>query len=144
MNALATIDRGTSPALSGPEFGTPDLAVFRRVPHRHGVAVLRGMVVVYDPDAVRWDGLEAGGYYVVEYQRPRSGMTEEMRLRLGSPLQTEREVVRLFQIDRDSVRDLWWLRHSGSTFVSGPMQDFNLADMIVGKVVGIYVPERPD
>ena len=46
-----------------PALGDSELRVFRSVPpHQHGVAVLQGLVVVYETD---WRDMEDGGFYVV-------------------------------------------------------------------------------
>ena len=79
------------------------------------------------------------GYFVVEYQHPRAGMSwylfptvDSRRLEIG------REVVRVERWRPDP--SMWSFRHSGGFWVSGPLVEFNLTDMIVGRVVGIYRP----
>jgi len=145
MNALATIARGVSVSQPPTAFGEiPNLAVFRAIPHRHDVATLNGMVVVYDIDAFRWDGgLEDGGYYVIEHQHPRAGMGWETHRRFECKrLDVRREVVRAFRRP-EVIGNLWWYGHAyrAGPWADGPMEDFNLTDMIVGKVVGVYVGE---
>ena len=135
MNALTIIEP------SAPQLKPEGLAHLNRVPPRHGVAVLNGVVVVYDESDLFRNDLVDGGYYVVEYQRPRACMAREKFAELfltreGARLQVEREVVQVFAWTKPA--GLWGMRHSRSIFVSGPMQDFNLTDMIVGKVIGIY------
>jgi hypothetical protein len=99
-------------------------------------------VVVYDEGGLNREGLEEGAYYVVEYQRPRAGMSWKMHRQLRSErVDTHREVV---QVDRCPWRrDHWITRHARSWLVDGPWPQIGLTDRIVGRVVGLYVPTSP-
>jgi len=139
MNALAI---GASVPVVQAQLAPESFARFDRIPARHSVEALGGFVVVYDQEfAGRWP-LEDGALYVIEHQRPRAGMSwETMMLHRIRRIETRREVVRGFQ--RPDIGG-WWYGHAhgaGPAF-EGPMEDFNLADMIVGKVVGIYSDRR--
>jgi len=115
------------------------LEAFESVPVRFGVVALGGLVAVYDPDDIYRNGIVEGAFYTVEYQRPWSGMNWETFRRLNcSRLHTEREVVKVRRWPRDP--ELWDMVHSGGQWHSGPICDINLGDMIVGRVVGIYLP----
>jgi hypothetical protein len=138
---LAVIGGGLAPSPTAPDMDTSSLAMFTSIPPRHGVAVMQGLVAVYDEEILHREGLIEGGFYVVEYQRPRACMSwtayHEDRLRR---LDTSREVVRVERSNRSP--DLWMMRHAQSMWVSGPLHDINLGDMIVGRVVGIYRPSE--
>lgn len=115
--------------------------IFTQVPLHHGVAVLDGIVAVYDEGDRR--ELEEGAFYVVEYQRPRAGMSWEMHRRLRSErVDTKREVVR---VERCPWKcDHWITRHAHSHLVDGPWPQLALTDRIVGRVVGLYVSTAPN
>lgn len=115
------------------------LSLFATIPKGHGVVAIAGQVAIYDEDDLRRNELQDGAFYVVEYQSPRSGMSwQTFHADDRRRLDTSREVVRAVRCQRNPEH--WWLRHARASFVSGPMLDFNLTDMIVGKVVGIYRP----
>lgn len=128
-----------APAECNPGAWAPEFAAFNSVPPRHGVALLQGQVVVYDENDLHRNELQAGAFYVIEYQRPRSGLSwAQFRTIDDRRVDASREVVRV--VRRGDKAEHWWLHHAQSRFVSGPLLEFNLTDMIVGKVVGIYRP----
>jgi hypothetical protein len=150
MNALALIE-SAAPALL-PEFQPHRLPVFASIPaYHHDVAVLHGMVVVYDTDTLAKEGVQEGSFYVKETQYPVAGMRWESWLRLEcedqhrdrraqprSPLKTRREVVQAVRL-----RGSWFLRLA-SGFNDGPVEEWSLGHDFVGKVVGVYDPSAAD
>lgn len=144
MNAVAVARQLMTPSTAE----TVDVSSFRffdSIPVGMDVAVLADRVVVYENDISR-NGLEANAVYVVEYQRPRAGMARRQWAELelshgGGRFETSREAVRIFQRPEVSG-DLWWFSHARSLWMDGPINEFNLVDMIVGRVIGVYDPSR--
>lgn len=141
-------------ALFSPQEEATRLKIFREIPrYHHEVAVLLGMVVVYETDSLFRDSVQDGGLYVTESQYPVAGMRWESWLRYEvededrhrraqprSPLKTSRTVVKAVRCP--SGKDLWWLRLP-SGFSDGPIHGWSIGHNFVGKVVGIYAPEAP-
>lgn len=130
-------------------FDFSSFRVFTSVPdHRDfGIAALRGMVVVYDESALHREGVLAGGFYVRESQRPRSGMVwaswlereqEDRRRRCGpsGPLEIRREVVQAIRRPGDNG----WAVRLASGHIDGPYYDWAFGTDFIGKVVGVYLP----
>lgn len=135
MTQAIAINLGGAPALpSSP------VAAFHSIPAGHGVAILGGEVVVYDEQSLGIDGLQAGAFYVVEYQRPHERMSWQLHQQHDCQrVEARREVIRA-EPSRQ-LPDHWAMRHaSGSS--SGPICENNLAEMILGRVVGIYRPKQ--
>lgn len=136
-----------------PEFHPGNLKVFRSIPaYHHGIVALRGAVIVYETDTLFREGIQDGSFYVVESQYPAANMPWESWLRAEcedeqrhgraqprSPLITRREVVQAIRCS--SGEDRWWHRLP-SGFTDGPVQGWSIGHSFVGKVVGIYCPQR--
>lgn len=151
MNAMATIQ----PDISAAEIS---LQIFDEIKQGYEVIPVRredacallqpGEVAVYSDDFMYREELQDGGIYVIEYQRPRAGMSDEMRKQLGSRMDVERSIIRACRDSREPER--WWAhplcreRRSGGMRVficsDGPYQDFQLTDKLIGKVIGVYRP----
>jgi hypothetical protein len=112
----------------------------------------RGEVAVFSDEFMYREKLQDGGIYVIEYQRPRAGMSEEMRQQLGSRTDVERSIIRACRDQKQPER--WWAhplgreRRSGGMRVficsDGPYWDFQLTDKLIGKVIGVYRPHIPN
>lgn len=136
-----------------PEFHPANLKVFRSIPSRHhDIVVLRGAVIVYETDTLCREGVQDGAFYVLESQHPAANMQWESWLRREcedgdkhrraqpkSPLTTRRKVIQALRCP--SGEDRWWHRLP-SGFTDGPIHGWSIGHNFVGKVVGIYCPER--
>ena len=134
--------RHAFPLTSAPD-GT--LAMLPIVPYGYGVhavdhgsGLLRaGEVVVFDPRSISAEGLIADALYVAEYQTKRHAS-------LSDRLHIDRHIVRLTQSVHDS--ELWVLQpvpaSIGQVFrgIDGPMLDHLAAEILLGRIVGIYNP----
>lgn len=141
MNAIAL----PHAAAAEDEFSqsVQSLSLLDRVPPGCDVVPLAGMVAVYDTKS---HDLREGRYYVIERQRPASGMSWATYDRFnhehgpGEPrtqLDTSREVVRA--VRRPQTGDAWWfVLESG--FANGPIKAWAAGHDLVGEVVGIYRP----
>lgn len=142
-----------SAAVSQQEpFMLPDLHLFTSIPeYHHGIATLRGAVVVYATDTLFREGVIDGAFYVIENQHPPSNMEWRRWLRLEladenverrcqpfSPLTTSRTVVQIVRCP--SGQNRWW-RRLPSGFSDGPLEHWSIGFNIVGKVVGLYAPD---
>lgn len=145
MNAIAKV---AAAVVARPDTAEAcRLKVFRLVPCRHGVAVLEGLVLIYDEEEVRRFEMEEGALYVIEHQRMPPGMHPESyhrqsldhlrRRDRAIQLQTEREVVRIARWARDPE---CWQYTRADGFTEYPLYEWGLASMIVGRVVGLYAP----
>lgn len=147
-NALVRADVAIA-TTTEPDFDLSSLRVFTSVPdHRDfGIAALNGMVVVYDEGALRREGVHAGGFYVRESQRPRSGMAwtswlereqEDRQRRCGpsGPLEIRREVVMAVRRPGENG----WAVRMASGHIDGPFYDWAFGTDFIGKVVGLYLP----
>lgn len=142
---LSLLLTGSSRNADSPSFAA--LRVFSTVPEdHHDVAICLGMVLVYETDTLTRDGIEDGALYVVEDQRPPSGMSWEIYDRLNRSfwpdqprvrLKTTRRVVRA--VKRIGDPEQWWQVQS-SGYRDGPFAGIYVAQNMVGKVVGIYRP----
>ena len=145
-----------------------ELRIFNSILPRHGVIAVTensllfrvGEVAVYDelwssgrdPEQPLFD---EGGIYVVEYQRPTSSMSWEAWNDVGSRygrsrLDVSRSMVRIGRSRWPRSEDEWMIhplrsQQAGVFLCSdGPFEDWNLADKVIGKVVGIYCPASLD
>lgn len=148
MNALAMTR--ALPVATAPDFDFDDhrLRIFTHVPaHDHGIVALRGIVVVYDTQALHYEGVTEGAYYVRESQYTPAGMsweswlqaewqTRDRRVSPYSRLTSRREVVQAIHWPRP---DSWALRLASGA-VDGPYIDGLFGFDLIGKVVGIYRP----
>jgi hypothetical protein len=130
------------------------LQIFESIPARHGVIAVsdggvllrRGECAVYDELDLHLNELVDGGLYVIEYQSPRHSMPIAMFATLpGARMKIDRKVVRIARHSR--LRDMWVVHPlrpcpHARTFVctDGPYEDFQLADKLIGRVVGILRP----
>jgi hypothetical protein len=138
------------PTSAGDGFDFAGLRVFTEIPrHHYDVAVLEGMVVVYDHECIGREGVQEGGFYVREHQHPYAGMSWEnwldAELRDRTPrcqprgrLKVQREVVQAFRCARTNN----WALRLASGFVDGPYYDWAFGADLVGKVVGLYLPGK--
>lgn len=130
------------------DFAIDDLQVFTSIPeHRHDVVSLLGLVMVYETDALDYEAIQEGAFYVVEDQHPVGGMNWETHDRLNrehgpsaprSRIRTSRRVIRAVRCHHDP--SLWW-QVLPSGHCDGPIPDWSMAHNFVGKVVGIYRPD---
>lgn len=121
------------------------LKVLAQVPTGCGVAVLAGAVIVYDEGDVQ--SLDQGWLYVIEHQRMPAGMhrqtyheqsLEHLRRREHAiQVETKREVVR---VERSALNPEYWQYTKASGHTEGPLYEWGLMTMIVGRVVGFYDP----
>lgn len=128
-------------------FTFPDLRIFNRVPaNNHDVVTLAGMVMVYRKDVPSSDGIRDSALYVVECQRPVSGLSWEAYDRFNSHhgpreprvrIITCRKVVKL--VKREGQPDMWWHIDAAGRH-DGPFADWSVAHDLIGVVVGIYQP----
>lgn len=150
MATTALVIADPQPRLPAVEdrFDLTELQIFERIPERgHGVAVLRGLVVVYETNSIHYEGIVEGAFYVRERQRPAAGMVWDSWLRREWEDRTPRIQPRaMLCIDREVVRAIrWpgpddWAVRLASGHVDGPYFDWAFGTDFVGKVVGIYQP----
>lgn len=135
------------------ECGDLMLRVFDRVPACHGVVaaehdtalIRRGEVAVYDEQSIDHEGLIDGAIYAIEYQHARGHLPQHMWAE--SPnfrMQSRREIVIVRR--HSKLADRWMVHpvreHQRGYFVvtDGPYEPVDLADKLVGRVVGIFNP----
>lgn len=150
--ALAKIEAGG--ALPAPienetaGFDFSDLRIFTSIPRcHHDVAVMHGLVVVYDTDCIGREGIQIGKLYIRESQRPYAMFSWEEWLKLeweerdrrcgpSSFLRTRREVVQAVHHRHGSGLAL----RMATGGVDGPYHDWAFGRDLIGKVVGVYQP----
>lgn len=130
------------------QFDTSELRVFTSIPDDRdiGIAVLLGLVVVYDEKPLHMEGIVEGAYYVRENQRPHAGMSWESWLALETDtkraaqlrgrLRTSREVVKAVQWPMEGK----WSARLASGHIDGPYREWAFGQDFIGKVIGIYRP----
>lgn len=129
------------------------LRVFDRVPARHGVVaaehdtvlIRSGEVAVYDEESINREGLIDGAVYAIAYQRARGHLPQHMWAESPSfRMQSRRQIVIVRR--HSKLADRWMVHpvreHQRGYFVvtDGPYELVDLADKLVGRVVGIFNP----
>lgn len=111
----------------------PALGVFSRVPDGCDVVSIRGHVAIVERAEITTDQLIEGGLYVYERQyRVASNPAPDARR------DCERLVVRIYRDER--VKGCWRYRNLDQPHRpgEGPIHDFGLASMLIGRVIGVY------
>lgn len=138
------------------------LRIFTTIPELYGVVVMRnhapllraGEVAVYDQQWTNGKGpsdplIEDGGLYALEYQKPHGGMTWEMWWENGQRYGGRTRIHTSIEIGICTLhKNGWHTRAYGrhplgfGLCSDGPYRDeYHLAERIVGKIVGIYMPQ---
>ena len=113
------------------------LGIYDLIPDRHDVVSLRRHVAVFERREVKTAQLAEGGLYVYEHQKPVAGSPQPDARRICT-----RKVVRIFRNTRPGIDgEAWWTRDVDSPFLpgDGPWYDWGLCEMLIGRVVGIYI-----
>lgn len=151
MNALSAIHPGANEIEAALQIFDEIGDGHETIPVRRDDAcalLQKGEVAVYSDDFMYREPLLDGGIYVIEYQRPRALMSEEMRKQFGLRMHVERSIIRARRDLKEPER--WWAhplcreRRDVGTNVficsDGPYCDFQLTDKLIGKIIGIYRP----
>lgn len=113
----------------------PALGIYDHIPDGFDVTPIRTCVAVFSREEIGTTDLIEGGIYVYENQRPvaLSPFPDSRRI-------CTRKVVRIYRDSR--VEGTWRVRDLDRPFVpgDGPYYDWGLADMLIGRVVGVYQP----
>jgi hypothetical protein len=131
-------------------FDFSDLRVFTSIPRYHyDVVAMRGLVVVYDRECLGREGIQMGKLYVRENQLPPSSMPWDQWLKSEWAEREDRhKPYSRLTVRREVVLAFTHPRHGGpcvrldSGHVDGPYHEWAFGMDLIGKVVGIYRPER--
>ncbi|AHE57407.1 hypothetical protein [Sphingomonas sanxanigenens] len=143
------------PVIEAPRELSDDLRIFDAVPHGYEVITVQerdecpllapGEVAVFDTSESCCGEIVNGALYVIEWQRPRAGMSWETYRRLECQyLDVRRRIYRVERSRSDPSR--WWIRPLSPRVRGviqcgdGPFHDWHLTDKIIGRVVGLYRP----
>lgn len=153
-------DRAVDMARTSPE--PTELRLFHTIPPRFGlirveydsVMFREGEVAVFDEMWTSGRGqadplLSEDGIYVIEYQRPFASTSwedwEKSSREYGrTRLDVSRSMVRVARSNWRGCEDKWMIHPLARAMrgvilcSDGPLDEYNLAHKIIGKVVGIY------
>ena len=140
----------TPAPIAEPEgFDVSELHIFTSIPrYHHDVVALRGLVVVFDTECLRREGIQMGKLYVRQNQSPPSSMAwEEWLKQEWADRERRHGPVSRLRISREVVLAFAHPRHGGpcvrldSGYVDGPYHEWAFGMDLIGKVVGVYRPD---